>query len=128
MAEENQDGFFRRIFQESPAAILVVTLDFQITDANLAAQRMFKRGLRDLRDSALRQFVAHSDQVAFKGIRTDIEDQNGCAARPLLLRLPDETECEVSLTAAVFRDDGGDSQFILMTLLEGGKSISEDML
>ena len=128
MAEEKQDGFFRRIFEGSPAAIIVVAPDFQISDANLAAERMFGRGLQQHRDTQLSQFVAHSDQAAFAGIRTDIENQDGCVARPLLLRLPDETECDVSLNAAVIRDEGGGTQFILVTLVERGKSISQDLL
>jgi hypothetical protein len=89
---------------------------------------MFSRGLADLRNSDLRQFVAQSDQIAFAGILNDIEEQNGCAARPLLLRLPDDTRCEVALTAAVVLNGAGLPEFILVTLLERGKSISEDLL
>lgn len=126
--DDSRDGFYRRIFDDSPAAILVVNPDFVITDANLAAERMFNRDLAHLRGFQLRRFVAHSDQAAFVGIRSDIEDQAGYVTRPLLLRLPDQTEYEVSVTAAVFRNEKREPEFILLTLLERGTGISEDML
>jgi PAS domain S-box-containing protein len=128
MVEENREGFFRRIFEESPVAILVVAPDFQITDANVSAQRLLGRSLDHLRECRLRQFIAQSDQEAYTAIRADIEARAGYVTRPLLLRLRDETKCEVSLIAAVFRDGRGNPEFILVTLLERGKSISEDML
>lgn len=122
------DAFYSRIFLESPAATLIVTPEFNIADANIAAQKLFKRTLAELRDFPFVVHVASMDQAGFSVIRTVLKEPEGRVVRPLKLRLHRDIEQDVLLLASAFRNDDGEIEFVQLVLVELGTTVLEDFL
>lgn len=121
-------AFYSRIFLEAPVAMLIITMDYAVADANLAAQKLLGRPVNTLRGKPFQQNVAKSDRRAFTGIRGVIRDEKSIVTRPLRLVNAGGNETEASLIASAIRDETGEPEFIIMMFFERGKKITEDML
>ena len=121
-------GFYSRLFDEAPAAIIVTQPDFVIIDVNVAAQRLLQRPLAEIKGKGFQRIIAANDRTAFSVIASQIISEPGRVTRPLLLKCGDDQEVEVSLIASALRDDNGQPQSIVMILLERGDNVTSDML
>ena len=121
-------GFYARIFDQAPAAMMVTEPSFVITDANIAAQQLLKRPLANLRGKPFQRNIAQADRTAFAAIAHEIISSPGRVTRPLLLKTADDGEVEVSLIACAFRDKNDVPEMVMLLLLERGENISSDIL
>lgn len=76
-------AYFKRIFDEAPAAYVVTRATHLIVDANSAAQRMFNWPLDQLRGKPLNLFVSTSGRHIFRTLVRDIEAAADSVVRPL---------------------------------------------
>jgi len=120
--------FYRRIFLESPVAIIVTTISLQIADANIAAQKMLNMRLKQLRGRRFHSHVARADREAFTAIVADLRDGRNSVSRPVLLNTTGGVEMEAMLNASVIRTAKGEPEFLLLVLHDRGDDVSSDMV
>jgi len=108
----NHLAYFKRIFDEAPAAYVVTGATHLIVDANGAAQRMFNRPLDQLRGKPLNLFVSTSDRQIFRTLITDIEAADDTVVRPLSIGPDREMDKDVIFSARAMRGPDGNVEGI----------------
>jgi PAS domain S-box-containing protein len=125
---EDALAFYTRIFFEAPVAILILTKEYVVADANLAAEQLLKRPVDVLRGKPFQRNVAKSDRRAFTGISAVITGEESRITRPLRLVNAEGNETEAALIASALRDDKGEPEFIMMMFFERGEKVTSDIL
>jgi len=105
-------AYFKRIFDDAPAAYVVTGAAHLIVDANGAAQRMFNRPLDQLRGKPLNLFVSTSDRHIFRTLITDIEAADDTVVRPLSIGPDREMGKDVIFCARAMRGPDGNVEGI----------------
>lgn len=121
-------GFYARLFDEAPAAIIVTDSNFTIIDVNIAAQHLLQRSVTVLKGKSFSRNIAAKDRTAFSVIARQIVSEPDRVTRPLLMKPAGECEVEVSLIACALRDDQQKVERIVMLLLERGDDVTSDIL
>ena len=121
-------GFYARLFDEAPAAIIVTDPDFTIIDVNIAAQQLLKRPLTALKGKPFSHNIAPKDRTVFSVIARQIISEPGRVTRPLLMKAASDHDVEVSLIACALRDDKQKAESVVILLLERGEDVTSDIL
>lgn len=121
-------AFYTRIFDHAPVAIMILGPQFLIADANIEAQKLLRKSLELLRGKPFNRHVAKPDRAAFAEISHEILRDHTRVTRPLLLILGEDQTAEVSATACAIRDDAGNTEFIMLLLIDRSDDVSSDML
>ncbi len=66
------NDYFRRLFDEAPAACVVTDFECNVIDANQAAETMLRRPLAGMRDKPFQLMIAVSDRPNFRKIVSDL--------------------------------------------------------
>jgi len=126
-ADESAE-FYRRLFVESPVAMVITNPDFEISDINEAGQRLLHFSLRQMRGRQFQLSVADNDRDAWSEICLELRDARSAFSRPLLLNVGEGLVSEVIVTAAMIRGASGEPELAVLVFLERGENFSSDIL
>jgi PAS domain S-box-containing protein len=121
-------AFYTRIFDHAPVAMMILGADFLIADANIEAQKLLKKTLETLRGKPFNRHIAKEDRAAFAEISHEILRDHGRVTRPLLMTPGEDLTIEVSVTACALRDDEGNTEFIMLLLMDRSDDVTFDIL
>ena len=101
-ASENR---YRALFQESADAVIIVTPDGEIIDANPAGRDLFGVDMDDIIGVSIREFSSNPSE--YDDLTTEIRDKGFVKDRPLTINNRSGTQRICLLGSSVWKDDQG---------------------
>jgi hypothetical protein len=113
---ETSADFYRRVFSESPVAIVVTDPMFLIIDANACAEKLLNRLRSQLQEKPFLLMVAAKERRAFGAITADIMASRESISRPILLAPQGAEPVDARMRATAIRDQKGNIESFILVL------------